>query len=125
MGFGNSQVLCRAADEQLDIYASTKAVIFLGTPHRGSAAAGIGEILRRIASAATFDTNDKNIRALKFDSPELESIHERFMSQRRNGRWHFEVRTFQEAKGLSRFAYFNLGEKVSLSANYPFPQVPR
>ncbi|MCJ1359347.1 MAG: hypothetical protein MMC33_009349 [Icmadophila ericetorum] len=105
-------VLCRAADEQLDIYASTKAVIFLGTPHRGSAAAGIGEILRRIASAATFDTNDKNIRALKFDSPELESIHERFMSQRRNGRWHFEVRTFQEAKGLSRFAYFNLGEKV-------------
>ena len=37
-------------------YRSTFAIIFFGTPHRGSSDAAWGEMLRRIASAAQFDT---------------------------------------------------------------------
>ncbi|KAI9815250.1 MAG: hypothetical protein M1827_002730 [Pycnora praestabilis] len=109
-------VLCRAAVERdsslLDIYTSTKAVLFLGTPHRGSSKADSGEMLRKISSASGFNTSDRNIRALQFDSSELEGIHERFMKLKEHDQWHLEVRTFQEAKGMTGLGYFRLGEKV-------------
>lgn len=109
--------MCRAAAEPegqlLDIYKSTKAILFLGTPHRGSSIAETGEMLRKIVSASGFSTSDRNIRALHFDSSELEGIHERFMKLKENGQWHFEIRTFQEAKGVTGLNRFGLGEKVS------------
>ena len=82
-----------------DIVASTSAVLFLGTPHRGSSYAPMGETLRRIVSAFGFDTNDRNIRALHFDSIELELSREEFLKIWRARA--FEVRTFQEAQGLA------------------------
>jgi ankyrin repeat domain-containing protein 50 len=92
---------------------STKAVLFLGTPHRGSSKAETGEMLRRIASASGFSTSDKNLRALNIDSSELEGIHERFLKLRKQNQWHFETRTFQEAKGMTGLGFLGLGEKVS------------
>jgi hypothetical protein len=71
-----------------------------------------GEVLRKIASVSGFNTSGKNIRTLYFDSSELEGIHERFMKLRRHNQWHFEVRTFQEAKGMMGINLLGLGEKV-------------
>jgi hypothetical protein len=42
-----------------DIYLPTDAILFLGTPHRGSGKAEIAEIVRRIVSG--FDTTNQNI----------------------------------------------------------------
>lgn len=58
--------LARSDDQLslLDIHASTRAVLFLGTPHRGSELAPLGNTIRRIVGALGFDTNDRNISAL-------------------------------------------------------------
>ncbi|KAH6712777.1 hypothetical protein BKA61DRAFT_483921, partial [Leptodontidium sp. MPI-SDFR-AT-0119] len=85
--------LCRAADDPAltDIYKSTRAIFFLGTPHRGSGKASIGEIARRIASASGLDTSDQNLRALKVNSIELEMIHESFVRLYEQKDRHFEI----------------------------------
>jgi len=72
-------------------------------------------MIRRIASASGFSTNDRNLRALYIDSSELEGIHERFMMLRKQNQWHFEIRTFQEAKGLTGIGFLGLSDKVSQS----------
>ena len=92
----------------LDIYQSTNAVVFLGTPHRGSPIATVGNTIARIVHAAGFDTEDKNIRALRFESPELERCQEEFSSLWRSGR--FAVKTFQEELGMAGVQ--GLNEKV-------------
>ena len=63
-------------------------------------------------AAVGFDTTDRNIRALQFDSTELEHSREEFIKQWRDG--HFEVRTFQEALGLNGVQGFN-GKVLSKS----------
>jgi hypothetical protein len=47
-----------------DIYLSLHGIIFFGTPHRGSPDDGWGILLRNIANAAFFDTNDSILREL-------------------------------------------------------------
>ncbi|PMD46365.1 hypothetical protein L207DRAFT_507281 [Hyaloscypha variabilis F] len=95
-----------------DIFVSTVAILFLGTPHRGSDKAGIGEIVRRIASASGFDTTDHHLRALQINSPELERIHELFMKLYDERERHFKVLTFQEAKGIIGINYLKMNERV-------------
>ncbi|KAL5321552.1 hypothetical protein ACEPPN_009511 [Leptodophora sp. 'Broadleaf-Isolate-01'] len=106
--------LCRAADDPAltDIYKSTRAIFFLGTPHRGSGKASIGEIARRIASASGLDTSDQNLRALKVNSIELEMIHESFVRLYEQKDRHFEVITFQETKGYSRIAVLGFSDLI-------------
>jgi hypothetical protein len=84
-----------------NIIETTKAVIFLGTPHRGSAEfAGLGELARSVASAVIrVDSNATVIRALGIDSPELELSRESFLQQWRTYR--FQVKTFQESQALT------------------------
>jgi hypothetical protein len=105
------QVLRRAATEAdpalLDIYTSTEAILFLGTPHRGSNKAGIAEVVRKIVSVSGFDTTDQNIRALQINSTELELIHELFMKL-------YEQKDRQfKAKGVAGINYLKLNERVS------------
>ncbi len=111
------QVFYRAAIEDKspvhDIFVSTVAILFLGTPHRGSDKAGIGEVVRRIASASGFDTTDHHLRALQINSPELERIHELFMKLYDERERHFKVLTFQEAKGITGTNYLKLNERAS------------
>lgn len=98
-----------------DIYASTKAILFLGTPHRGSGKAGIAEVVRKIVSVSGFDTTNQNIRSLQIDSTELELIHELFMRLYGQKDCHFKVLTFQEAKGVTGISYLKMNERVSSS----------
>ncbi|KAH8657439.1 hypothetical protein BGZ60DRAFT_472219 [Tricladium varicosporioides] len=90
-----SQVLRRSADEQVgglfDIFKSTKAVLFLGTPHRGSNMAETGKMLQRLAAAGGFSTNNRNLNALQTKSTELEVIHEGFMKLYQRSPRPFEV----------------------------------
>jgi hypothetical protein len=86
--------------------------LFLGTPHRGSTMAEMGEMVRRLTAASGFSTSDSNIRALHINSSELGVIHEGFMKLYQRNPRPFEVSTFQEAQGLTRVSYLGLGEKV-------------
>jgi len=93
-----------------DLYRSTKAILFLGTPHRGSDYAELGETIRGIVKAIDFNTADQNTRALKIDDQFLKSSHERFqMLHKRGG---FEVYTFQEAHGMAATSLLKFNQKV-------------
>jgi triacylglycerol esterase/lipase EstA (alpha/beta hydrolase family) len=80
------------------VYASTIAIIFMGTPHRGSPYAPWGVIAQNIAVAAGFDANDRIVRALRVDSSILELLREDFAKMLDENM--FDVFTFQEANGL-------------------------
>ncbi|KAK2850734.1 hypothetical protein FQN49_005371 [Arthroderma sp. PD_2] len=126
-GFGGiivKELLRRAAVEEdaelLDVRNSTKAIIFMGTPHRGSSLAPSRETMRKIISACGFDTNDKNIRAQHFDSTELEVSREDFMRQWRQER--FIVRTFQESLGYGGFIGRNRKMAMDMSSSLDDPR---
>jgi protein SERAC1 len=84
-----------AENRLLNIVESTTAVIFLGTPHRGSRElASVGEMARRVASAVMMDTNPTMLDALGLRNPELERCQDSFSRL-----WlshEFQVKTFQE-----------------------------
>ncbi|KAI1448548.1 hypothetical protein F5Y02DRAFT_373872 [Annulohypoxylon stygium] len=95
-----------------NILSSTQAVIFLGTPHRGSPGfASIAEVVRNFGSTIfRFDSNEIMIRALGIDAPELELSRESFISQW--SRLQFTVKTFQEALPISGVGIGHLNKKV-------------
>lgn len=88
----------QAYEDRRAVYNSTIAVIFMGTPHRGSDYADWGIILRNIAVASGFDASDRNLGDLRGDSPMLEILRSDFGKMLKEER--FELYTFQEGKGL-------------------------
>jgi hypothetical protein len=111
-----SQMLRRSqiSDEKniQNVVESTRAIIFLGTPHRGSTGmAALGDIVRRVAGTILrIDTNAVILRALGLDGPELELCRESFNTQWRV--YNFQVKTFQEALGMTGVNLGLLNEKV-------------
>ncbi|KAL2194479.1 hypothetical protein P885DRAFT_71250 [Corynascus similis CBS 632.67] len=79
--------------------ARTKLIIFLGTPHRGSAYAGWGEIASNLALLALQDSNKKIIETLEVNSEVLDNIHEKFKTIADQSR--IQIHSFQEARGIS------------------------
>ncbi len=108
-------LLSSDSDRKIDktLYKSTRAIIFFGTPHRGSEFSDLGETLRRIASAVGFDTAKQNIRTLEIDSGILEECHRRF--QQLQARQNIAIHTFQETQGVTGISYLSLNHKVNLS----------
>ena len=104
-------------DENLrDVVRSTAAVIFLGTPYRGSKdMASVAEVVRKAASWLLIDTSSTALDALGLKTSDLERCQDAFS---RLWRAHdFQVKTFQEGYGLTSFNVGVLFEKVnSLSA---------
>ena len=107
-------MLLRASDSEgerdKNIYLSTKAILFLRTPHRGGNFTDWGETARRIVSTAGFDTGHQNIRDLAIDSPMLEDCRERFFKL--HNRRKFEICTFQEGRGMKATSLLGLNQKV-------------
>lgn len=107
-------MLLRASESERErernIYESTRAILFLRTPHRGGNFVDLGEIARRIVSAAGFDTGYQKIRDLAIDSDTLEDYHERFLKL--YNRKKFEICTFQEARGMKGTSVLGLNQKV-------------
>lgn len=77
----------------------TKLIIFLGTPHRGSAYAGWGEIASNLALLALQDSNKNIIKTLEVNSEVLDNIHEEFKTIADQSR--IRIHSFQEARGIS------------------------
>ena len=86
----------QAFPERRKIYSSTKALLFLGTPHRGSGYAGWGEIARCLA-AVVFDTSPSSLKHLEIHNESLMQLEKHFddLIYRRD----FWIKTFIEAKG--------------------------
>ena len=91
----------------------TKFIIFLGTPHRGSAYAGWGEIASNLAQLALQHSNKNIIKTLKVNSEVLDNIHEEFKTIADQSR--IRIHSFQEALGISGMK--GLDNKVVASAS--------
>jgi ankyrin repeat domain-containing protein 50 len=102
----------KAEDDLTDIYKCTTAILFLGTPHRGSDYAHRAKVLSRIAYAVGFDTNDRNIKSLAVNSNDLILCQENFMSLYEDKNRQFSVRTFQEAVGWTGKNFLGMSGKV-------------
>jgi hypothetical protein len=98
-----------------DIVESTAAVVFLGTPHRGSKGmASAAEIARKTASVVLMDTSSTPLDALGLKTSDLERCQEAFSRLWRA--YDFRVKTFQEGSGLTSINVGLLNEKVSPSS---------
>ncbi|KAI7786516.1 hypothetical protein LA080_003245 [Diaporthe eres] len=94
-----------------NVVASTAAVIFLGTPHRGSAdLAKLGDRARRMISALRMKTNPATLDALRLRTKDLEIAQESFSAVW--NRYDFRVKTFQEGLGLTGVNFGPFGKKV-------------
>lgn len=92
--------------EHRNVVKSTAAVIFLGTPHRGSLdIAAIGEVVRSVVSTLGMKTTPAILDALGLKTTDLERAQEEF--SRLWQKYDFRVKTFQEGLNLAK-----LGKKV-------------
>ena len=81
------------------VWRSTFAIIFLGTPHRGSGVVNLGSIASRAAHLIALDTDDRIIESLSHDNELLDNIHAEFMKMIHTG--DFQIHSFQEGRALS------------------------
>ncbi|KAM7184000.1 hypothetical protein V8F20_012399, partial [Naviculisporaceae sp. PSN 640] len=94
-----------------DIVKSLAAIIFLGTPHRGSPElAAMGELARSLVSALRMETTSIILDALGLKTSDLERAQESFSFLWR--KYDFRVKTFQEGLGLTGINLGVLGNKV-------------
>jgi hypothetical protein len=90
---------------------STAAIVFLGTPHRGSGAAALGDVARRVASILLVSTNAALLDSLGLKNSDLERCQHYFSTLWDTHR--FEVKTFQESKPWTGYNVAGLNEKAS------------
>ena len=114
------QALRRATTRHKAIYDHTQTIFFFGTPHRGGSYADLGLTVRKLATCAGFDANDKVLRDLKFDSITAKLLREEFAKMLDEKRPN--IYTFQEALGLTGFG--PLSGKVSTNISHFFSHVP-
>ena len=98
------------------IYTSARAVIFFGTPHRGSDSASWGLMASNLAKAAQMDVNDAILRDLdpSSGSSKLLELRRDFHDLLQDSRQQspFKLYTFQEELGMTSLKA--LGGKVIL-----------
>ncbi|KAG4268205.1 hypothetical protein FPRO04_12597 [Fusarium proliferatum] len=103
--------------EHQNILESVEAVIFLGTPHRGSVdIAAKGEIARSLLSALGVATTPVILDSLGLKNTDLERAQEEFSRL-----WHtsnFRVKTFQEGLILPKLGKKVVPEYSSLLGNH-------
>ena len=77
----------------------TKLIVFLGTPHRGSAFADWGQIASNLARLALQDSNKRILETVEVNNEVLDNIQEEFKTiVYEDG---LRVHSFQEARGIS------------------------
>lgn len=105
----NQSVLQKPHDLRA-VVESTFAIIFFGTPHRGSGLAEIGKTVAKVASILTGRPyNDRIVTSLAQNTEILSQLRKTFdnstlevMKQRSR----FESSTFQESRGFTAVAGF-------------------
>ena len=100
-------------ESALNIVQSTCAVVFLGTPHRGSQdKAKAGDVVRKLLSGVLrMDTSPLLLNTLGLKNADLERIQEGFSTVW--NKYDFQVKTFQEGLGLIGVNIGKLNETVS------------
>jgi hypothetical protein len=93
-----------------DILASTTAVLFFGTPHRGSQWANTGKIVAKFAGAFGLSTSNLNLDLLAPNNALLELLRDDFI-KRLDTQEKLYVTSFQENLGFKGFKGFD--ERVS------------
>jgi hypothetical protein len=94
-----------------DVVKSTAAVMFLGTPHRGSPdLAVLGEYVRSIASTLGIDTTPALLDALGLKTTDLERAQESFSAIWQQ--YDFQVKTFQEGLPVVKLGLGALTTKI-------------
>ncbi|EXK25983.1 hypothetical protein FOMG_17424 [Fusarium oxysporum f. sp. melonis 26406] len=93
------------------IVMSTAAIIFMGTPHRGSPEfSEIGELARSMLSTFGIQTSSAILDTLGLKTTDLERIQEAF--SRLWNQYDFKVKTFQEGFGFTGINLGVIGNKV-------------
>ena len=89
-----------------NLHKACRAVIFFGTPHRGSPDASLGSVIAGIAKMMQFDINKSILRDLdpKSGSPILAILLDDFNSLLTQEK--IQVYTFQESAGKTGFGPF-------------------
>lgn len=105
------QALLESSKQERDgrdhnLHKACRAVIFFGTPHRGSPDASLGLVIANVAKMLQFDINKSILRDLdpKSGSPTLGTLLEDFSSLLRHEG--IQVYTFQESAGKTGFGPF-------------------
>ncbi|KAI1738026.1 Alpha/Beta hydrolase protein [Xylaria scruposa] len=75
------------------------AVVFCGTPHRGSDAAALGKLASNLLALALVDSNSRLLSDMRVDSRTLESIQTDFL--RALYRTPLRIHSFQEGRALT------------------------
>ena len=86
-------------DHLQPIFTSTYGIIFLGTPHRGSGKASLGDVATSILKAFGHDANSSLVRDLRADSQTLERVADAF--SRMLAMEKIKVHSFYEELGLT------------------------
>jgi hypothetical protein len=73
--------------------------VFIGTPHRGSAAASWGLLASNLAKFALQEPNAKILRELVPSSELLENLRLLFLQMLEDGK--FQIHSFYETKGMA------------------------
>ena len=97
-------------DRIKSVAQSTAAVVFLGTPHRGSQWAKLGDTASKITKSLGFDTSSSLLDALGLKTSDLQRCQESFSAI-----WSiysFRVKTFQEGQGLMATSFGGLNNKI-------------
>ncbi|KAF8245685.1 hypothetical protein K440DRAFT_603397, partial [Wilcoxina mikolae CBS 423.85] len=93
-------------EEYRSILPATRGIIFLGTPHRGSKFASLGEIARRVAAAVLLvDTKNPLLQKLQVNNSSLNLLQRDFSVMLKDST--FGIHSFQEAQGLSGVSGLN------------------
>lgn len=87
--------------ESITILRRTQLIIFLGTPHRGSKYASLGNIVSSLAQMTLLDSNRRVLEALQLHDGVLDGIHQRFVNA--VGKSAIQIHSFQETRGLTGF----------------------
>jgi hypothetical protein len=74
-------------------------IIFLGTPHRGSASLEWVQIASNLARVASLDLNKKLIDTLEVNNEVLDNIHDQFKTIAHESGIKFH--SFQEGRGMA------------------------
>ncbi|EGY16216.1 uncharacterized protein VDAG_07380 [Verticillium dahliae VdLs.17] len=98
MVFGYNTVITLALCSSSPYPAATEflndivGIVFIGSPHRGSWTANVGEISRKLASFVLMDTNARILRSLCLKNSDLERCQDAFSALWL--KYNFRVKTF-------------------------------
>jgi hypothetical protein len=84
--------------EQKTIHERTAAIIFLGTPHRGSSSAPLAQVALTAAKLVLLDVNSRAVDALAVDGELLDNIQLEFLKMLHTN--DFRVYSFQEGRTM-------------------------